>query len=322
MKTVMCNREIACKWGEQQEGRNQSGSFSFSGPNLYSYSIKVGYICKNGRRFVTTEKYSITTTQQLSKVSRDFEVPFLGETEDDHKGNVQSYLAEMKQTVMKFSNCRSRTGRWIVQRNNALKEELEKYCKAFELKMPVTLGLYLDPDSRMVKEFEKRFYKPDDKGWREIFLPKWLADKGMENVEAKDLLKTRNTEIRREIIRLLGIEHVCEEFGAKTIDKQDEYELILLDLKDERRRPFLKMRNPSVDAWHIEGVHPCLKTVQDALNYRRYGDEMLEVIVPDGLNWREHQEFRMNDENWQVKEEYKTTPLFPNERDWRPEQLT
>ena len=326
MRIVMCNWDVASRWGKQEEGRNQSGSFSFSGPNLYSYSTKVGYICKNGRKFVTPKKYSVTTSQQLNRVSRDFTVPFLGETEDDHKGNVRYYLDEIKKTVMEFSNCRSRKGRWIVSQNNAIYEKLKKYCETFELKMPVTLGLYLDPEYGFVKEFlEKRFYKPDEDEWREIFLPKWLADKGMENVEVKDLLRTRNTEVRREIIRIFGIERVCEELGATTIDRQDGYELILLDLKDGRRRPFLKMRNPSVDAWHIEGVHPCLKTMQDALNYRRYGEEMLDIIVPVEMNradWRKREEFMANPENWQVREEYMTTPLLPNEKDWRPVQLT
>lgn len=352
MRKVMCNWEVAEKWGKQEEARGHSGNFWFKGPNLYSYGTKVGYICKNGIRLVTAKKYSRSTTYQLNDVKRDFEVLFLGETEDEHKGNVEYYLAEMKKKVMEFSNCRSRDGRLIVERNNELHEELKRYCETFGLKMPVTLGLFIDPESRMVKEFmEKRFYKPDPEGWREIFLPKWLADKDMDNVEAKDLLKTRNAEIRREIINLLGIESVCEELGATTIDrqvyeydvqeyseerdeeggmiptgnyckKQSEYELILLDLRDGRRRPFLKMRNPSVEAWHIEGVHPCLTTVQDALNYRRYGMAMLELKTPDGFSWHERAEFSANPENWQIKEEYMTSKEKPNEKDWRPVQLT
>jgi hypothetical protein len=323
MRTVMCNREVANKWGKQKEGKNSGRTFWFDGPELYSYGAKVGHICKNGVKLVTSEKFSITTSQQLENIVENFKVPFLGETKKDHESNVKYFLAEMKKTVMKFSNCRSRNGRWIVQRNNELYEGLLKYCVVFELKVPVTLGLYIDPQGGLVKEFEKRFYKPDPKGWREIFLPKWLAEKGIENVEAKDLLKTRNAEIRREIIRTVGIERVCEELGATTIDAQDGYELVLLNLKDGRRRPFLKMRNPSVEAWHIEGVHPCLKTVQDALNYRRYGIRMLEIIVPDGINgWAEKQRYRNNPENWTIKKEYQTSELFPNENDWRPVQLT
>uniref|UniRef100_A0A6M3JH38 Uncharacterized protein n=1 Tax=viral metagenome TaxID=1070528 RepID=A0A6M3JH38_9ZZZZ len=323
MKTVMSNWEVADKWGEQKEGRNSKNTFSFEGPDLYSYRTKVGHICENGIRIVTAEKYSCTTSQQLANVKKDFEVLFLDDTKEAHEGNVKYFLHMMKKTVMQFSNCRSRTGRWIIAHNNELYRKLVAYCKTFGLKVPVTLGLYLDPEFEFVKKFEERFYKHGPNGWREIFLPKWLAKKGMENVDVKDLLKTRNAEIRREIIRLIGIEKVCEGLGAKVIDKQDGYELILLDLRDGRRRPFLKMRNPSVGEWHIEGVHPCVKTVQDALNYRRYGENMLEVIVPNEIqSWRDKRIYRSNPENWSIREEYKTSQLFPNERDWRPVRLT
>ena len=83
------------------------------------------------------------------------------------------------------------------------------------------------------------------------------------------VLKQTNAEIRREAVRKIGIERVCERLGAKVIDTQgDMYELLLLDLGDRRRRPYLKMRNPSLGVFHIEGVHPDVKTVEAALTWR------------------------------------------------------
>ena len=93
--------------------------------------------------------------------------------------------------------------------------------------------------------------------------------------------------MRREIIRRIGIERICIDLKAEIIDKRgltwysddvpEGYELLLLNLGDGRRRPFLKMLNPSVpNCWHIEGVHPACRTIQDALNFRRYGRDMLE----------------------------------------------
>jgi hypothetical protein len=223
----------------------------------------------------------------------------------------------MKNCVIKFSNAFN--GRRDVSQNNIYMRQLTKYCKEFDLKMPITLGLYLDPEYPFIK---RRYYK-------DVFLPKWLADKGMDNVESKDILKIRNVDIRREIILKLGIDRICYDLKAKLIDSMGDYELLELDLRDGRRRPFLKMQNPSIpELWHVEGVHPCIKTVQDALNYRRYGNEMLDIPTLTWMDWRGNevtQPLRLSPENIEkikIKEEYQTSPLFPNLRDWKPTQLT
>jgi hypothetical protein len=116
------------------------------------------------------------------------------------------------------------------------------------------------------------------------------------------LLHETNAEKRRELVRRIGIERICQKLNSKTIDtdtvyvqeavygnrdsssngivspsnivtgfkeKTSTYDLILLDLGDGRERPFLKMRNPSLeDVYHIEGVPPGIKTVREALNWR------------------------------------------------------
>ncbi len=61
------------------------------------------------------------------------------------------------------------------------------------------------------------------------------------------------------------------------------YELLLLDLKDGRRRPFLKMLNPSSFEYHIEGVPPGCDTIQDALNWRN-GDRIWDN---NGAEWQQ-----------------------------------
>jgi hypothetical protein len=83
------------------------------------------------------------------------------------------------------------------------------------------------------------------------------------------ILKQGNAEVRREAVRKIGIERVCQQLGAKVIDRQgDVYELLELSLRDHRRRPYLKMRNPSIGVFHIEGVHPDCRTVEAALQWR------------------------------------------------------
>jgi hypothetical protein len=101
-----------------------------------------------------------------------------------------------------------------------------------------------------------------------VNVPEWLVKTQWNEIDCKLLLKEQNAEIRREIVRKAGIEKVCTDLSAKCIDKVGDYELLLLNLQDGRERPYLKMLNPSIGTYHIEGVHPDCKTVEAALNFR------------------------------------------------------
>lgn len=101
-----------------------------------------------------------------------------------------------------------------------------------------------------------------------VKVPKEIVETPAEKLDPHILLETSNAEVRREIIRKIGIEKVCHDLKAKVIDKEGDYELLLLHLGDRRKRPYLKMRNPSIGCYHIEGVHPRIKTVKEALAWR------------------------------------------------------
>jgi hypothetical protein len=92
-------------------------------------------------------------------------------------------------------------------------------------------------------------------------------------------LKERNVQVRREIVRKIGIERVCEALEAECLDRQGNYELLLLDLQDGRTRPFLKMKNPSIGVYHIEGVAPECRTVAEALAWRNQSDVPPTVLT-------------------------------------------
>ncbi len=94
-----------------------------------------------------------------------------------------------------------------------------------------------------------------------------------EDLDPQLVTKETNAEVRREIVRKIGVDRVCQKLGAKVLDKKGDYELLNLDLGENRIRPYLKMRNPSVGTFHIEGVAPEVKTVEQALNWRR-GDDV------------------------------------------------
>lgn len=82
------------------------------------------------------------------------------------------------------------------------------------------------------------------------------------------VIKEKNAEVRRELVRKIGVERIIKELGGVVFDKKDNYELIGLDIGDGRIRPYLKMLNPSIGVYHIEGVHPDCKTVEAALEFR------------------------------------------------------
>lgn len=101
-----------------------------------------------------------------------------------------------------------------------------------------------------------------------------------EKIDPATLLKEKNAEVRREIVRKVGIERVVAKLGAEVLDKQGEYELLLLDLKDGRKREFLKMKNPSLKGvFHIEGVPPGTKTIKEALMFRNGIDAPPAVLT-------------------------------------------
>ena len=103
-----------------------------------------------------------------------------------------------------------------------------------------------------------------------------------DTLTPEQIAKERNAQVRQVMVERLGIERVCQMFQAKRLDQRGEYELLMLDLRDGRKRPYLKMLNPSMPGiYHIEGVPPHITTVQHALNWRA-GDERIDW-VPDVL---------------------------------------
>jgi len=94
-----------------------------------------------------------------------------------------------------------------------------------------------------------------------------IAETPEQELDCKLLATERNAGVRREIVRKIGIERICKDLKAKVVDTEKDYELLALDLGD-RIRPYLKMKNPSIGVYHIEGVHPNCKTVKDAIMFR------------------------------------------------------
>jgi hypothetical protein len=129
----------------------------------------------------------------------------------------------------------------------------------------------------------------DKKRWflNGVQVEQWLAETPVDQLDAKKILDLKNVDQRREGLRRLGMERFVNQVKGIVIDKdyttKSKYELLAIKLgnKDEIVK-FLKMNNPSVEAIHIECVHEDCLTVQDAINWRAYGDE---ALTNKNLRW-------------------------------------
>ena len=90
-----------------------------------------------------------------------------------------------------------------------------------------------------------------------------------EKLVAAEILAEPNVDIRRELIRKVGIEMMLAHLPHKVMDTRGDYQLLRVDvpglLEDTR---FLKMLNPSIGVFHLEGVERECLTIQQAINWR------------------------------------------------------
>jgi hypothetical protein len=98
----------------------------------------------------------------------------------------------------------------------------------------------------------------------------------------KEAIKEKNVEVRRELFRKIGLENMFKHLNAKILDKNGDYELVEMDLGDDLKGKYLKMKNPSIDVVHVEGVISTCNTVHDALRFRNRN--ILETIG-SGNKW-------------------------------------
>jgi len=112
-----------------------------------------------------------------------------------------------------------------------------------------------------------------------VHVPREIVEMPSSDLDPHLMLRERNAEVRREIVRKIGIERICSELNAECLDRRGDYELILLDLQDGFVRPFLKMKNPSIGVYHIEGVSPECRTVAEALAWRNQTDVPPSVLT-------------------------------------------
>jgi len=114
-----------------------------------------------------------------------------------------------------------------------------------------------------------------------VHVTKQIAETPADKLPVKLVIDEENAEVRKEIIRKIGIERVLAELDAKERDKDDVYELLELDLQDVNNQPYvyLKMFNPSTSEIHFERVRPNCTSIPEALAYRDGEDEYVKPQV-------------------------------------------
>jgi hypothetical protein len=102
-----------------------------------------------------------------------------------------------------------------------------------------------------------------------VKVPKKIVTTPADKISPDIVLKTKNVEVRKEVVRKIGIDRVINALGGQVIDTWDTYDLIRLDIPEMKIIPqYLKMINPSTGAIHFEGVPPEIKTCKEALSWR------------------------------------------------------
>ena len=94
-----------------------------------------------------------------------------------------------------------------------------------------------------------------------------------EKIKPETILSEKNVDVRRELIRKIGVERLVS--AGKLLEQKNGYSLYDMSavFHPIDRAVFLLMKNPSVPGvFHMEGVAPNVKTIQEALNWRRYGN--------------------------------------------------
>ena len=176
-RRVFPNREIPHLWAHQtqDEARNGSGSFYFRGVTIYSYGshfpIATHVTGAHGQAGIlfTSQKYSVTTSQHMSAVSRSipsdvpvFTVPHLmlgfsaNEDTYQHEKNIKHYTVEVAESLSICARARSSYAKeYRHERAIELRNEALAYASFFGLPEPA-INPVPDLDSEKMAAIKSR----------------------------------------------------------------------------------------------------------------------------------------------------------------------
>ena len=181
-------------------------------------------------------------------------------------------------------------------------DELEEYFKTFE--QHETIG---DIESgtycQIIDKTPYYFYKG-------IFVPEWLYETPAEELTPDDFLRCENDGERTAFVDIVGYQKLIK-FGIvvdsyknypdNEIWAKSEYQIIdmsflpcytsaeykyhleapLFCIINSNYAPFLYIKNQTTGGYHLEGLHPCCKTLYDAIKMRYNGLNIKDYDIKD-----------------------------------------
>ena len=100
------------------------------------------------------------------------------------------------------------------------------------------------------------------------FLDNWIWDMEDSRKKVRKILRINDVDLRKHAIDYMGKDKFLSYLDSRVVDKKGDYELALLQVSRDIQAPYLIMKNPSTGEEHIEGVHPDIRTVDEALGWR------------------------------------------------------
>lgn len=284
MKRVFSSHDEVCRvWASRSQDTRRAGNIDFRGDTIYSYGhYAIAHFINDKLCLVQSDTCSSSTSAHISCAAyharKTHKILHVVDLTPDHAVNCKDFENRLCEMTDKFWDA-TRLAKWYLRRYFHTLKEYRLYAECFGLKLPpfVGYGLNQNKAENKIAEIERR-------RWNGVFIPKWLFYK--KTLSPKDLVRIKNAQVRAEFVKKVGIDRIIYELG-EVVDTVGNYQLVMLDLQDGRKRPFLKMQNPSCpELWHVEGVHPNCRTVADALQYRRYGRESIFANTKPLDEWK------------------------------------
>jgi hypothetical protein len=103
-----------------------------------------------------------------------------------------------------------------------------------------------------------------------VKMPEKYIKTSADKISVNTILKEDNSEIRRELLRKVSIDNFIKKCKSKPLEisKDGIYELHKVKLGKDKTGMYLKMKNPSIDTYHFEGVIYSCDTIEKALAWR------------------------------------------------------
>jgi hypothetical protein len=121
--------------------------------------------------------------------------------------------------------------------------------------------------------------------WKDILIPRDIIEKP-ESITVTQILEEGNTEIRRVMVDVFGLDRFVVESKSKSLDKQGDYELLRVPYLNNVDMIALKMRCPTTAAVYVHSVHPECTNVEQALAWKRGEDNFFNARpYKEGLLW-------------------------------------